>query len=389
MTKTKHDDPELREPEDNQEEEKEIDLLELVYKLWAQRKLILIWCMWGVIAGLVIAFSIPKEYTSTVKLAPEFKTSGSPKLSGGLSALASMAGINAAGNSGSDAMYPQLYPDIVGSVPFLTSLFEVPVTDKEGEHYTVREYLEEETSGPWWGFILGLPGKIIGLFKTSEEVPEGHQLDNFQLTLDEYNLVEALSKRVTASVDQKTSVITIDAKMQDPLVAAVLVDTVVSRLRDHITEYRTDKSRQDLEYAQTLNNEAQKEYYEAQQRLADYVDKNHNLATRSASITRERLENEASLAFNLYNETSLQVQNAKSKVQETTPVYTVITPATVAIKATSPRKGLILAGFVFLSFVACAAWILFGSPMVDEYKKKVSEIKAAEDSQEAKPDSKD
>lgn len=364
-----------------QPEEKEIDLLELAYKLWAKKKMILIWLMWGVLAGLIIAFSIPREYTTSIKLAPEVKSSGRT-LSGGLGALASMAGISASGNSGTDAVYPQLYPDIVGSVPFLMSLMEVPVTDKEDKKYTVKEYLLEKTNKPWWTVIMGAPGKVIGFIRGGGKSEADDSLKNdhstFNLTPENYGLVGALRERVTASVDQKTNVITIDAQMQDPMVSAVLADTVVSRLREYVTNYRTDKARQDLEYAQKLNEEAQQEYYKAQQRLADYIDRNQNLATQSARISRERLENESSLAFNLYNETSLQVQNAKSKVQETTPVYTVITPATVPIRPTSPRKGLIIAGCAFLAVVACCAWILFGNPLVAEYKNKVTEIKQAE-----------
>lgn len=361
-----------------QNEEEEIDLLELAYKLWSRKKLILVWCMWGVLAGLIIAFSIPKEFSTSVKLAPEVK-SGQSNISGGLGALASMAGISTSGNSGSDAVYPTLYPDIVNSVPFATSLFEVPVTDKEGNSYTVKNYLLNETSSPWWGVIMGLPGKIIGLFRSSPEEDLGHTVNNFKLTPEEDKLVTALRNRISASVDQKTSVITIQATMQDPVVSAILVDTVVTRLRKYVTDYRTNKARKDLEYAQTLNDEAKQEYYKAQQKLADYIDRNQNLATRSAQITRDRLENEASLAFNLYNETSLQVQNAKSRVQETTPVYTEITPATVPIKPASPRKGLIIAGCTFLAFIACCAWILFGSPMVDQYKSKVKDLKSAEE----------
>lgn len=374
------EDSEERNPQES--EEKEIDLLELAYKLWSQRKLLLIWCMWGVIAGLVIAFSIPKEYSTTVKLAPEVKTGAKASLSGGLGALASMAGISAGGNSGSDAVYPQLYPDIVSSVPFATSLFDVPVTDKEGNVYTVKDYLKDETSAAWWSVILSLPGKAIGLIRgDNKDDDKNHVTDNFNLTTEESLLVQALQQRISANVDQKTSVITIETKMQDPMVSAVLADTVVARLREYVTEYRTNKARQDLEYAQKLNDEAQQDYYNSQQKLADYIDRNQNLATRSAQITRERLENESSLAFNLYNETALQVQNAKSKVQETTPVYTEITPATVPIKPTSPRKGLILGGCVFLSFVACAAWILFGKPMIGEYKAKAKTLKQAENNE--------
>ena len=365
-----------------QPEEKEIDLMELGYKLWAKRKLILIWCMWGVLAGLIIAFSIPKEYSTSVKLAPEVKTTGKPNLSGNLSALANMAGIQANGNTGTDGVYPQLYPDIVGSVPFLMSLENVPVKDKKNQTHTVKEYILEKTSGPWWGVIMGVPGKLIGLVRGGGDEASGDSISslnkNFKLSAEDDRFVNALRNRITANVDQKTSVITLTTQMQDPVVSAILADTVVSRLREYITNYRTNKAREDLIYAQKLNEEAQQEYYKAQQRLADYIDRNQNLATQSARVTRDRLQNESSLAFNLYNETSLQVQNAKSKVQEITPVYTEITPASVPLRPTSPRKGLIIGGCAFLAFIACSAWILFGTPMVDQYKTKVKELKTAE-----------
>lgn len=354
-------------------EEKEIDLMELAMKLWAQRKRIAKWCVCGAVAGLVVAFSIPREYTSSVKLAPEI-TDGKAG-GGGLSALASMAGFSAGSASGADAVYPQLYPDVVGSIPFLTDLFDVKVETKaDHEVFTVRQYLENETRSPWWSMILGLPGKIIGLFKSSEDIDENHKLDNFQLTVDENRLVDQLSKLVTANVDQKTSVVTIAVTMQDPLVSAILADTVVTRLQEYITDYRTNKARNDLAYAELLNEEARANYYDAQQRYASYLDHNQGIAFRSAQTERDRLENEASLAFSLYNQTAQQVQKARAKVQETTPVYAVISPATVPVKPVKPRKAMILIGFVFLAFVASAAWILFGEPMVDEYKEKARQL---------------
>lgn len=384
MAENKNDDDKLSfalESPTPENDEKEIDLLELAYKLWDKRKTILIWAMWGVLSGLIIAFSIPKEYSTSVKLAPESKNDRTA-MTGGLGALASMAGISAGGSTSPDAVYPSLYPDIVESVPFATSLFEVPVTDKKGRTFTVREYLKEETRRPWWSAVMGLPGKAIGAAmgllrgKSPEDADTIHVTDNFNLTPEENGLVGQLRQRISASIDQKTNVITIETTMQDPLVSAILVDTVVDRLREYVTDYRTNKARQDLVYAQKLNDEAQQEYYRAQQRLADYIDRNQNLATRSAQVTQERLENESSLAFNLYNETSLQVQNAKSRVQETTPVYTEITPATVPLRPTSPKKGLIIGGCAFLAIVACCAWILFGTPLVAEYKAKVKEMKS-------------
>lgn len=369
---------------DNNDDEKEIDLLELASKLWAQRKKLAVWSICGAVIGVIIAFSIPKEYTTTVKLAPE--TTDAKAGGGGLSALASMAGFGSI-SSGVDAVYPQLYPDVVGSVPFTTSLFDVEVETKEdGQKFTVRQFLEEETKAPWWGAVMGAPFKLIGMLRSSddEEDPEGKKVNNFQLSQDENKLVEALNNRVSASVDQKTNVVTITVNMQDPLVSAILADTVVSRLQEYVTQYRTNKARKDLEYAETLNEEAKTEYYKAQQRYAEYLDSNQGLALQRAQITRDRLSNEASLAFNLYNQTAQQVQKAKAKVQETTPVYAIITPATVPVKASSPKKLMILVGFTFLAFVACAAWILFIQPLILERKEKAAEAAETSDKIENK-----
>lgn len=363
-------------PVPDQDDDQEIDLLELAMKLWNQKKKILIWCFIGAILGLVVAFSIPREYTTDVKLAPEI--GGNQKAGGSLGAMAAMVGLGTGTQAGGDAVNPTLYPDVVSSVPFLVGLFNVPVEDIDGEKKeTLREYVEDDLKSPWWSVIIGLPFKLIGMLSSNDEdEPDPNKpIDTFHLTRTEDGVVKALQARINASVDTKTSVITISVMMQDPLISATIADTVVHRLQEYITEYRTNKARKDLEYAELLNKEAQDNYYKAQQKYADYLDRNNGLIIHSAMTTRERLQNEATLAFNLYNQTSQQVQLAKAKVQENTPVYATVSPATVPIKPTSPRKPLILVGFVFLAFVACSAWILYGKPLVEEMKKKKIEEK--------------
>lgn len=360
----------------NQEEE--IDLLELARKLWDSRRMLIRWGIAGAVIGLIVAFSIPREYTTTIKLAPE--ANDGKVASGGLGALASMSGISMGTGGGSDAVYPQLYPDVVSSVPFVVGLFDVNLVDKEGNATTVRQYLEEDTSAPWWSAIMSLPGTVIGgvtsLFTSDDEVAEGDSINIFHLSREENDIVQALSERISANVDTKTSVITLSSTMQDPVVSAMLADTIETRLREYVTEYRTNKARQDLEYAQKLNDEARDEYYKAQQRYADYTDKNQGLILRSAQTERDRLQNESSLAFNLYNQTAQQLQMAKAKVQQTTPVYTVVQPATVPLRPSKPSKVLILVGFVFLAVVAASAWILFGKDMVNSFRNKKVEEKA-------------
>lgn len=358
------------------DDEQEIDLLELAMKLWDQKKKICLWCLIGAIVGLIVAFSIPREYTTDVKLAPEI--GNNQKMSGSLGAMAAMVGIGGGAQGGSDAVNPMLYPDVVSSVPFIVGLFNVPVQTMEGEKaIPLKEYVDEDLRSPWWSAIIGYPFKLLGMILSSDdETPDPNKkTDTFQLTKKEAEIVKSLQSRISASVDTKTSVITITVMMQDPLISATIADTVVNRLQEYITDYRTNKARKDLEYAELLNKEAQENYYKAQQTYADYLDRNNGLIIHSAMTTRERLQNEATLAFNLYNQTAQQVQMAKAKVQENTPVYATVTPATVPIKPSAPRKPLILVGFVFLAFVASAAWILYGKPLVEEMKKKKIEAK--------------
>lgn len=357
-------------------DEQEIDLLELAQKLWTNRRTIIKWGAIGAIVGIVVAFSIPKEYTTTVKLAPEV-SSGSKGNMGGLGALASMAGINMGSGATSDAVYPTLYPDIVGSVPFTVGLFDVKVNDVDGDNrMELREYVENELRSPWWSVILSLPGKAIGgvmsLLKDDDDEVAGDSINSFHLTKDEYGIVDVLSHRIGADVDTKTSVVTVSVTMQDPMVSAMLADTVVERLKEYVTDYRTNKARQDMAYAQKLTDEARDDYYAAQQRYASYVDKNHGIASLSGRTETERLQNEMQLAFNLYNSMAQQLQMAKAKVQEITPVYAVVQPATVPLLASKPSKMLILVGFVFLAVVAASAWILFGKDILERFKSGTS-----------------
>lgn len=360
-----------------QPEEQEIDLLELAARVWAERKLVLKWCGVAAVVGLVVAFSIPKEYTTTVTLAPETSQGGGAL--GGLSALAGMAGINLrSGQEGGDALNPELYPDIVSSVAFSTELFDVPVqAEKDSLKCTLYEYLDKHQRAPWWSVAAKVPFKCLGwvmsLFRSEEEEDAENKVDPFRLTPEESGIVKALNGRISVSVDKKTSVITLGVTMQDPLIAATLTDTVMSKLQAYITDYRTNKARHDLAFTQKLYDEARAKYYEAQQAYADYVDMNQNVTLRSVQTRQERLQNEMTLAYNLYNQTAQQLQLSRAKVQESTPVFTVVQAPTVPLQASKPSKPMILIGFVFLAALGTVGWILFGRDLLAGFRKKKEE----------------
>lgn len=355
-------------------EEKDIDLTLILKKLLQNKKMILLWCLVGLVLGLIIAVSIPREYQTSVTLAPE--ANGNKSSNSNLGALAAMAGVNI-GSSGADAVSPQLYPDIVKSAPFSLSLLNVMLTDKdEKRKFTVAEYLENDVKSPWWSVITGAPGMIIGALSGGGDNKEENietatvsETDPLVISTKESQLLGALNRRLNVAVDIKTSIVTISVRMQDPMVSAILADSVAKQLKEYITDYRTNKARQDLEYIEKLNAEAKQKYYEAQQKYANYLDTHQGIVLYSAQTMSDRLENEATLAFNMFNQTSQQLQMAKAKVQEETPVFATINPATVPVKPVAPRKVLIIVGFIFLAFVAACVWILLIQPLRRQLKE--------------------
>lgn len=361
---------ELKTP--SQPEEQEIDLIELAQKVWAGRKFVLKVCGIAVLVGIIVAFSIPKEYSTSVTLAPE---TGSKSAGGNMGALAAMAGINLGSSSGEDALSPELYPDIVNSTPFLIELFDVKVVDKKGKmNATLYNYLDEHQRTPWWGVIVSAPFKALGwtvsLFKDAPTEGGNMKLDPFRLTQGEAAIADALSKRISVSVDKKTGVTTLAVTMQDPLISAALTDTVMRCLQNYITDYRTNKARHDLAFTERLHKEAESGYYAAQQKYARYSDGNQNIILQSYRAEQERLQNEMTLAYGIYNQMAQQLQMAKAKVQEITPVYTVVQPATVSLKPAKPNKIMILIGFVFLAGVGSIGWILFVKDLLNGWKRQ-------------------
>ena len=349
------------------QEEQEIDLLELVQKLWKRRRMFYKTLGVALIVGLVIAFSIPKEYSVTVTLAPE----STRRTSSSLASMAAMMGFgDMAASSERDALNILLFPDILASNPFALELYSMPVKPAGSDTImALNEYISQ-AKRPWWSSVMGLPGKMVGgiisLFSSEDGVAKADTLNPFKLTKTETGKIWAIKKTMEANVDNKTGFTTITVTMQDAEVAATVADSVVTKLQDYVTTYRTKKAAGDCKYWEKLYKEKQAEYYEAQQKYANYVDENKNLFTQRSKIEGERLQNEMNLAYQIYNQMATQLQMAQGKLQEAKPVFAVVQPATVPLRPSAPRKMVILIGCLFLAFVGTAGWILFGE---DIWKK--------------------
>lgn len=352
---------------ETENDEFEIDWMDLLRRIIAIRKTLYKAAGIGLVLGIIIALSTPKQYTVSVTLAPEM---GSDSKSGGLASLASSF-LGSGGNLGSspDALNAALSSEIVSSTPFLLELFDTRVQTLDGElDTTLVAYLDEQR-GSWMGTVLAAPGMAIGFVKGlfAEETDTVATLNPFQLTKKESQKVEALRKNILAEIDKKTGITTLSVTLQDSKVTAMVADSVVAKLQQYIINYRIAKAKEDCAYLEQLYKERQQEYYKAQQRYAQYVDANKSLVLQSVRTEQERLQNDMNLAFQVYSQVAQQLQVARAKIQEEKPVFAVVEPATVPLQASNSRK-MVVIGMVFLALVGTAGWKLFGEPCLHQFR---------------------
>lgn len=324
-----------------------INLVEVIRLLIADRKKICIYCGVATIIAIVVAFSIPRIYKSSVMLAPE---SSSNSLTSNISSLASMVGMDMKFGADDDAIYPEIYPDLMQSTKFLVGLFDIPITTKDQKiKTTYYDYIKNKQKNPWWTYPKILLDQLIKKLKGKTE-QKGGIIDPTMLSKEDFETAQAISQSIDCKVDKKTNVITITVTAQDALAAKTITDSVKSKLQEYITDYRTNKARHDLAYMEKLCKEAQADYDRARYNYATYSDNYLGLVRESYKVKQEELENEMQLRYNIYTQVIQQLQISKAKVQERTPAFTEIQPACVPIKHSNTPKIIILAGFVFLAF---------------------------------------
>lgn len=363
----------IKQRRDNRtDEDIDFDLMGILRRIIGLRKTIYKTAGVGLVIGTIVAISIPKQYTVEVTLSPEM---GNTK-GGGLSGLAaSFLGNGVSMNEGTDALNASLSADIVSSTPFLLELSNMKVPVSGGEEISLSSYLDEESS-PWWGYVVGFPSMIIGGVKSlfTEEDKDSIALDRkkqgiVELSKKEWKKIEALKEIIAASVDKKTSITTIVVTLQNPKVTAVVADSVVKKLQECIIDYRTFKAKEDCLYLERLFKERQQEYYDAQKKYADYMDSHDNIILQSARAEQERLQNDMSLAYQVYSQVANQLQVARAKIQEEKPVFAVVEPAVIPLYPSGTSRKIYVLAFIFLSVCIVISWKLFGEDILNKFKE--------------------
>lgn len=327
----------------------QISLTKMIGQLWSKKwPILLIAFIFGVI-GFVIGLDQPKKYRTVVTLAPE---SSESNLASAASSITSMIGVSL-GSSEFDAIYPELYPDIISTIPFTVEMLNIPVCTVDSS-YTgdLYHYLANHQKKT---VLQKIRKKLTSLIRKKKE--QGSDvLDPYRLSKGQMTLIEDYHELVTCDVDVKTNMITLTSVMQDKQVACTVADSLCVKLQEYVTAYKTNKASNDLKTVKKLYEEAKKDYLAAQQQYAMFLDRNMNLTRESAKAEAVRLENEQNMTFAIYQEMSSQLAMSRAKLQEQTPAFTVLEPARLAEWHFSPKKSVIAIIFAFLGGIGACVW---------------------------------
>lgn len=305
--------------------------------LWKEKwGIILITSLFAFFGGFY-AFNAREEFISSGKILPEVSGKG-----GGLSqysGLAALAGVDlgAIGASGTDAMRPDLYPNVISSTPFYLNLLKAKVRTKDNKELTFEQYYHsviEEGEKAEDNVLKKYPIKEEGIILINR--------------LNELRIND-LRGRVTSSIDKKSGVISITAKMPDPVVAADVTQFAMKYLMDYITNYRTEKYKMDVAFLGEQLSGAKGKYYSNQQKRASYADQYQmgSMRLQSADVQRERLESDYRMSSTVYNEILKKYEEAKFMVHKETPVFKVLEPPVVPMLKSEPKRSVILLMAVF------------------------------------------
>ena len=305
-------------------------------------------------------FPQPRYYKCTVKLAPE---SSEQSTMSSVSSIASSFGINLGGQSTADAIYPELYPDVMKSTDFTLMLAQVRVKSLKGDiDTTYFNYLQKHQKISFWQMPLRAARRLRKKLFPPEVVKNPNatqgQLDPFWLSRDERAMLELVAANVACSVDKKNEVISITVTDQDKLICACMADSASALLQKYITDYRTNKARVDVEYFRRISDEAREAYEQVCRQYAAYTDSHRNPVLNTVNVRSMELENDMQTKYQEYTSLQLQLHSAESKLQECTPAFMTLERASIPVKPAGPKRMLFCLGMLVLGFVGTTLYIL-------------------------------
>ena len=336
-------------------EDDRVDIIALLKEFWIARKIILKITLVFLFLGLFVAVFSKNEYTASTTFVP----SAQGKSAGGsLGSFAALAGIDLSGGAGSEEISPELYPQIVNSIPFQLELLKTPLTiEGQDQAVSYQDYYENIYSPGLLStlkkYTLGLPGLLISLVKSDTEIIEENTKDSeiISISQKETDLIKKLEGQVGLTVNDKEGFISISVTLPEAKASAELALKAQIMLQDYALKFKTQKSIAQLNYIKERYAEKKDEFNLVEIALARFQDQNNGINTAMGRTKLLQLQSDYDLVFSVYSELAKQLETQQLQVKKDTPLFTVLKPVSIPSEKSGPKRAIILVVYLFLGFV--------------------------------------
>ncbi len=285
-------------------------LQEILVPIWANRKRILLISVAVSLLTLGINFLLPVYYKSTATLLPETQKDKLSAL-GQFADIAQLAGVSVPGSE-----IARLYPTIVTSETILRNVIE--------KKYKTTEFTDSLN--------------LMQYFEYTEYTPE----INMAKTLAN------LKGLLTATFDNKTSVVTMSVEMPEPELAANVLNSVVAELDGFMRSKRVTNASEQVKWIAVRIKEVESEMKMAEEKLKDFRERNRRVAdSPQLLLEQERLARDVQVKATVFIELKKQYELAKLEEIKNISIVNVLDPGRAPVRKERPKR-LLNTGMVFL-----------------------------------------
>ena len=346
--------------------EKPIDLVYLISNLWKNKgsiiKLTFIFCL----IGILLSISLKNNYTASSIFYPHYEESSSlSQNKNTLQSLAGLAGIDI-GTETSNNIPPTLYPNIISSPQFKIEILDSKINFEDGK-ISFREYLLNKNQFNIKKILLYPFSIITSLIpKKNNEIKYENIL---KLSDEEYQLHEYLAEEIFLVLNDIEGFIELSVNDDDPLIASQVAKIANDILQKKIIDFKLKNINDTYQFINTQLKIAKNNFYNLQDSLAIFSDKNRNIKSDLFLNQYSRIESEYIISKNIYSELAINKEKTAIDVKKNTPIFTIIKPVVIPNEASSPNRIIIVIIFTFIGFSFASFYILLKDSLIDTWKK--------------------
>ncbi len=293
-------------------------------RLMSSRKRLFAYVLSGAVLATAIVLIMPSQYTSKASFITQ--TNPTQNLQGMLQGAVASLGLLDRANDYS----PKFYADLLTSRPILLSAIQRQYEVPAGDGSRLQTYLQIE------GFDDDPPARGVE------------------------RALEHLAKRVSASADARTNLITLSVRARYQRLSRDLARQLLTALDSLNVGFRQSQSRGSREFYATRGVQARAELDSAEGIVRRFLLENRVINSPSLDLEVQRLKREAEMKRTIYSTVMQQYEQARLQEARNVPTLTVLAEPFVPVKRSFPPRRLFVVLGALLGAVVLWAQIRIG-----------------------------